>query len=164
MAKSIRKDLSQVSDIDWARMAAFIDGEGHIRIGLTVHRTPKLSGRTHYECIDIIVTNCDPRLIQWLHQNFGGRAYPKKQKLNPRWRPSFCWTLSAVQAAAVLKGCLPYFVIKREQAELALAMQATMVKCGVKGTPQHVIDTRRVIRSQLMSLTARGPRKIEQAS
>jgi hypothetical protein len=153
-------DLSLVSQIDWARLAAYIDGEGYIGIANQVHRPP-FQGRGRYAYATIIVANTDPRLSEWLYKNFGGSV--QQRKANPlfkgkptNWKACFSWVLCNQRASLVLQHAMPYFIIKREQAELAIAFQATCIRCGVKGTPAHVLEHREVIKSKLRLLTARG--------
>lgn len=155
------QDLTRVPEREWIRLAAFIDGEGSIGTASTVHRVPRKSGRTHYEYIKITVTNTDIRLSRWAALTFGGNVQDSanNKKRNPRWKPCYFWSLTSERAAAVLRGCLPYLLLKADQAEVALAIQATMSRCGVRGTPQSVIDHRAVLRAKLHVLNARGPRK-----
>lgn len=39
--KSPKKDVSRATIADWARLAAFLDGEGSISLVYTVHKDPK---------------------------------------------------------------------------------------------------------------------------
>lgn len=155
---SPKQDLSNVSVIDWARLAAFLDGEGSISVAFATHKAPRLaSKRTQYEYIRLTIANTDPRLIQWLVTTFGGKIRERVYTRNDRWKPAYWWTSSCVRAAEILQGCLPYFILKRERAELALALQATMKRCGRRGTPQSVIDERAAIKTKLHVLNAKGP-------
>src|SRR6266436_1261162 len=52
---------------DWARMAAYIDGEGSIN--LSPRRTNL--GKTLTLCAKVVVTNTDFRLAKWCLDNFG---------------------------------------------------------------------------------------------
>jgi len=162
---SPKKDLSAVSVVDWARLAAFLDGEGSISIVYAVHKTPRLaSKRTQYEYVRLTIANTDPRLIDWLVATFGGIVRSRVYKRNDKWKPAFWWTSSCQRAAEILRGCLPYFILKRDRAELALALQATMVRSGRKGTPIEVIERRGVIKQQLHALNAKGPQALTKVS
>jgi hypothetical protein len=68
----------------------------------------------------------------------------------------FHWVVGSAQAADVLQGALEFFVLKREQADIALAYHATMKRRGVKGTPKAVRDQRAVLLNNLRVMTARG--------
>lgn len=157
-AKRPAVDISAATEIDWARLAAFIDGEGHVGIGYAVHKDPKFEGaRQKYEYVRVSICNTDARLIEWLAANFGGSVRTRTQPRNTKWKTGFWWIVSSRQACALLERCLPHFILKRERAELALALQATMNRCGRRGTPQTVIDKRTAIKARLHVLNAKGP-------
>lgn len=152
-------DLSQVSQIDWARLAAYIDGEGCIRIAGVKGSTP-YSRRVLY--VEVSIANTDLRLTDWLKKTFGGSVYVNNRRLDkPNWAQSSAWVVGSRWAAALLEGSLPYFVIKREQAEVALAFQATIVtdrRYGCKGRPQELLDHQHALSAQLQSLKGTSSR------
>lgn len=154
--KRLNFDFTGVSQVDWARLAAFIDGEGHIQI---VSKTHKHKGRVYpQEFLKLIIVNTDVRLIQWLVRTFGGVVSPRNASRNIKWKDTWAWNVGSAHGADLLRGSFPYFIIKRDQAELALAFCATLRRRGVKGTPQSVRDERAELRSKLRVLTSRGPR------
>lgn len=153
--KNPQKDLSLVSQIDWARLAAYIDGEGGVHILTTSHTSPTHQGRPKNEFVRVAITNSDMRLALWLQDTFGG-AVQVRTLQNPAHKPIYVWTVSCAYAVAVLQRCLPYFITKREQAELCIALQATMKRWGVKGVPESVIKERFVIREKIHVLNKKG--------
>jgi hypothetical protein len=123
MAKKVNlRPDREPTDIEWAQLAAYIDGEGCILID----RRPN---KKHPEwapnyLVSVIVSNSDPRLIVWSKQTFGGFITNQK---DPRIRKTskrvlYGWRTSTRDSRWVLEHCLPYLIIKREQAEIALAM------------------------------------------
>lgn len=98
--------------IDWARLAALIDGEGCICI-------PRAGRKRRYPVV--AVYNTDPRMILWIQSKFGGHV-SKKMKSKAR-KPLLEWRARRSETEQVLVGCLPYFLIKREQAEVAIAYE-----------------------------------------
>ncbi len=134
---------SSPTEIDWARLAVLIDGEGYIGIA-TAFSTKRRWARPHLY-LDVRVTNTDPRVSEWCVTHFGGKVYVNKRNKNknPKWSLAFHWAVSCNKAEAILRGCLPYFLIKREQADVALAFQATIDRAksnGCKGVPtEHVL-------------------------
>ena len=110
--------FEHISDIDWARAAAYLDGEGSIYIAKG-HGRQTLSG--HQLCLD--VTNTDPRLPIWFRERFGGTVSIHSKKTNKNSRQAFRWRARCNIAANVLEGFLPYFLLKRDQAEMAIAFQ-----------------------------------------
>lgn len=125
--------FEKVSDIDWARAAAFIDGEGNIHIN---RRGAEGKHRGHY--LKVTVTNTDPRLLLWFKQKFGGAVNGSGKRQKSNHRQAFRWLCSCRTAAEVLRGCLPYLLLKRDQAEIALAFQSTLR--GPTGRGQKVAD------------------------
>lgn len=143
---------------DWARLAAYIDGEGCIRIAPCKSKKWK---REHLY-IQVVVTNTDPRLPLWCAQNFGGRVYGHSNNLykrqHPHWSSCVYWSINCQLAKRVLEGCLPYFIIKREQAEIAIAFGNTLKRWGVKGTPRDVIEKQYELKSTLSKMKGTASR------
>lgn len=120
--------IAKVSEIDWARLAAFIDGEGTIMIG----RTQKANGAI-YHMLAVIVSGTSPLLMTWLQDTFSGETYLVPAS---KWRANatcYSWRMHEARAEAILLHCLPHFIIKGEQARVALAYRA-LRRQGSKGT------------------------------
>lgn len=112
-------DYSNVSEINWARLATWIDGEGCIRLQSSGGR------RLHcYMALHVIIGQKDARLISWLKANFGGNAWFRPKARYPIWY----WRTRGTDTAEILRRCLPYLIVKREQAELALEYRSTLTK------------------------------------
>ncbi len=154
-----QRDLSKVSQIDWARLAAYIDGEGCITIK-SVHGAREASRRVMY--VDINVTNTDVRLTAWLQQTFGGSVYLNHgNRGNVKWAPAAAWNVASKYAAEILANCLPYFIIKRDQADVALAFQSTILPgrpYGVKGRPAELIAKQHAFKEELQTLKGTSSR------
>lgn len=138
------RDYSHIDVLTWVRFAAFLDGEGHI--GINRNKTK----RGVYDYLMVIVTNTDPRLIRWLIETFGG-SVRRGQRKSPKHRMVFKWGVSCRDAEALLRGCLPYLLLKHDQAQIALAFQET-IKGYRRGNPlpSGVADLRTLFRSQLV--------------
>ena len=123
---------SPPSHIDWVRLAAYIDGEGHIGIYLNKNRKSKNGRDIRLEYLSITVVNTDPRLVEWCYNTFGGKilSIPRKEVNRKKHKPCYEWKVVAKFAAEILTGCLPYFLVKTEQAEIGLAFQRTRLKQG----------------------------------
>lgn len=144
---------TDIKDVDWARLAAYIDGEGTIVIH--TNRAQEALGKSRNHALTVNVTNTDPRMVVWIYETFGvGLAYQKPKSpsivadmgAGKKHRQIHIWQVSARLASQILEGCMSYFIIKREQAEIAIAFQKTKVlhNCGRRGdrTPPHVIEMR----------------------
>lgn len=136
---------------DWARLAAFIDGEGCIDIPRQVntHRKPLLH-ISHR--LRVTVTNTDPRLTQWLKATFGGKTYAMKRQ--NRSRICFQWKVFGKEAESLLRSCAHLLVIKKEQADIAFALRETYTKkAKLKGRISvAVVDFRENCRQRLKVL------------
>ena len=137
--------MKEPTQIDWARLAAFIDGEGCIEIvkSSTTIRGKKYFGYT----FRIEVFNTDPRLPAWCERTFGGKAY-KRQRQRKHWRPCFGWRVNSGKAIFILRGCKEFFILKREQVEIAEAFLATIGKHGAD-VSDEVNELRRYYKNQL---------------
>lgn len=139
--------------LDYARLAAYIDGEGCISVSVSRKKEWKHDSVS----ATLSVHNTDPRLIQWCLERWGGRVYKTEQN-NKRWSDSYGWRVTCQQAREILEACLPFFIIKREQAEIAIALQKTCRYWGAAGAPEDIHILRWNLRQQLSALKGRNAR------
>lgn len=92
--------------------AGFIDGEGTITFS-----KQKLDG-----VYNLAVSACNVHRapIDFLEKIFGGKVYECKPRPNKEKRTYFVWKVTCRQAEKALIELLPYLIVKREQAQLAL--------------------------------------------
>jgi len=102
---------------NWSYLAGLFDGEGCISI---CPRKDKHGDNAFIFCIQI--TNTNTTLMKWLIEHFGGVYYSQDGKSRkPNWKPSYRWRVKGrANEEEFLLGVLPYLVIKKEQAKLAL--------------------------------------------
>lgn len=124
--EDFKRNLEAASEIDCARLAAYIDGEGTIYINQT---RPNGEHRSRTHKLSLSVKNNSVILMLWLKKTFWGSAWPdKKNTVSPLTkRIGWTWRVNERQAEAVLRRCLPYFIIKRQQAEIGIAFRE--IKC-----------------------------------
>jgi hypothetical protein len=147
--------FSRVTEIDWARLAAFIDGEGCIRIDV---QAPSAGNTFHARhLLEVRVYGCDPRLMLWCKRTFaGGNVKPvRKKNPKPQWKQEYTWYTASKQAERVLLGCLPYFIVKQEHAEVALAFRKLIGSVG-KPLPKGNLEKREALRKKLVELNRKG--------
>lgn len=141
---------------DWARLAAFIDGEGSI--GLSPRKTPLMKSMTF--CGKAVVTNTDFRLIVWCHETFG-MPFSEAKRNHPVWKKAYHASAGGYRAAWILRNCLPWFLLKKQQAEIVLEHQRT-TKVGTwnrgsgVSTPQDILQYRLALKQRLGDLNKRG--------
>jgi len=110
--------------------------------------------------VEVIISNTDVRLTNWLKTVFGGAIHAGKRNRS-QWAPCFHWYVTSKRAAEILAGCLDYFIIKRDQADIALAFQNTIVtdrRYGCKGRPTELLDQQTLLANQLRSLKGTSSR------
>ncbi|MGA9352262.1 MAG: hypothetical protein WBV46_01140 [Terriglobales bacterium] len=110
--------LPEGESVDWAKLAAYIDGEGYICL-----RTEHVGGRSH--TLILRIGNTDPRLTLWLQERFGGTVNRRVASRNAK-HIFYQWRINGRKAVVLLEKCLPHFVMKRDQAEIAIAFGKLM--------------------------------------
>ena len=113
--------LGQVREIEWAKLAAFIDGEGCIYINCQKSKQLAVSPR-HF--LSVVITNTGTPLMVWLKSTFGGSVFAVRSSSKLSKKPLYRWQVNEVLAECILQRCLPYFTLKRAQAEVGLAFRA----------------------------------------
>jgi hypothetical protein len=152
--------IAVVSEINWARLAAYVDGEGTIMIAKSrIHKGTKAAQYV----LTLVVANTDPRLICWLNDNFGGHSYLRQlagSKLSVSCgvvnrKNVMSWRQFEERAAEIIRHIMPYLIMKREQAEIALAYRE-LRKLGSKGRKLTPVDleVREEFRQKMCSLNS----------
>jgi len=103
-----------MSNSKWPYLAALLDGEGTVCLH---ERQP--DGQSAF-FLQVVIYNSSLRLMRWLVGNFGGKFYTRTKqetakKIQYAWHPS-----GKKNRELLLLGILPYLVVKREQAKIAL--------------------------------------------
>ncbi len=119
-----------------AYAAGIIDGEGCVNIA----KQPGETIRGYSLVMRVVVTNCSKALIDFLVRTFGGRIYHyvSKGKRKEYWK----WYLFTSNAANFLGTIMPYLIVKRQEAQLAIEFQQTKCsrKCGKLSADELAFD------------------------
>lgn len=111
----------------YAYLAGFVDADGSISIMRDRYFDKKLNRDRFKYRIKLSVHNCKIEPIELFKKHFGGGKLRNtrrgKVKLHPNWRACYEWTLWSKQAEDAIRLLLPYLLIKKPQALLALEMQ-----------------------------------------
>jgi len=139
-----------------AYLAGLIDGEGSITISATPRKREGEATPRYYSRITLTICNCHPGIIDWLHKRFGGSAHWITR--DPRYKPSGRVIWGNVDTAAILKMVLPYLIIKKHQALLAIKFHSTMLRRNQfhHGCSENLLRQRARIVSELRALNKRG--------
>ena len=115
--------MKELTDTQLGYLAGIVDGEGTISIRT---RKPK-RGRFSPEYYPFLeVGNTNLRLIARLHSWLGGRVHlQRRRRLLPNSKPIYAWRIEARKAVPVLRALLPFLLLKRQQALLALELYDT---------------------------------------
>lgn len=126
------------SAIDLARMAAFIDGEGSIFIG--AGKNLRGRQRTPQHRLQLVISNTNVVLVNWLKQTFDGSVYFVKYENCKHLgkKQIMRWQINERMAAVLLSHCLPYIIVKKPQAEVALAFMELKRKKQTEFKPSQI--------------------------
>jgi hypothetical protein len=103
---------------DWVYAAGFVDGEGCIAIARAF--VPR--GERYYYSVQVVVTNRDREVFDWMHGIWGGWVVPVARG-QENARPAWNWRCSTGGSAkGFLLGIQPWLRVKRAQCDNALAM------------------------------------------
>lgn len=133
---------------DCAYLAGIIDGEGSI--GAHFHKS---SGAWMTQ---LVVTNTNHALMDWLAERWLGNVIRCRPGTGGT-KPTYFWQVTNRRVVPVLEDALPYLVLKREHAELALEWAAGCQNHGRRGYPPEVKERRLVIVERMRELNRRGP-------
>lgn len=130
---------------DYRYLAGIIDGEGCINIS---------NSKNEIFHLRIMVKNTSKDLIFWLKEKFDGGIYFDKRR-NEKWRDTWVWYIDSGKTANILKKVLPYLIIKKQQAKLAIKFQNTK---KYKGTsiPEKIKEQRKKFYDLMKQLNKRG--------
>ena len=113
-----------IAEIDWARLAAFVDGEGSITIGKQKDQR-RTGGYRYY--ITVSVYNTNEKLIDWVVCTFNMSKWGRHDG-DPKHKKSFKAYATRYEAEEILHSIKPWLIIKEELADTALELQSTMGK------------------------------------
>ena len=108
--------MAEPTEIDYAMLAAYLDGEGCIHVVKGKREVATYANR--YQ-LKVEISNTEPALIEWLLDRFGGNAFllPKYKGIH---KQVFRWILTGKSSEKVLENCLRFSVIKKLQIRLAI--------------------------------------------
>jgi len=146
--------IALLTETERAYLAGIIDGEGSIML---IHHPPYATSghRWEYWVLRVSVANCDMRLIDWITDKFGG-GFSTGINHRPNQRDAFMWRIDNRRCIPILQAVMPYLLLKRRQAEIALEFAETHRLVGRKGHPAEMIERRRLWAQEMKALNRRG--------
>ena len=132
-------------------LAAMIDGEGYLNLYMKTNGS--LVARFG-------ITNTNPKLMDWLKENFGGCVYGGKDNKHTNRKAFRMWYMSGVKMIELLKQVRPYLLLKTEQADTVLEAwekrQPTPNRVGARGPSVEVLDQRKSYVEYMHKLNKKG--------
>lgn len=135
-----------------AYLAGLFDGEGSVNIFKQPNKKDRINPCYYLE---ISIGNTHKGVLQWVLENFGGRLTHNAEQYTKRNHATWRWRASSNEACALLTMMLPYLVVKREQARLAVEFQRhvnTHPRKGNQLLSEEELAWREVQRVELASL------------
>lgn len=145
-----RKKLLQLESGYRGYVAGVLDCDGSIWISR--EKTKSLPRYT----LRIAVSNTRKGLPDFFVEHFGGKCSNYEKRSN-KWKDEYRWGAASLPAAEVIRAALPYLVIKRRQAILALEFASTIVP-GQQRLPDSWREMRERIYQEMVELNKKGPK------
>jgi len=138
-----------------AYVAGMVDADGSIGIGKTFR-----GGHEKYTIrVDVSQSAKGREALSRMQQAFGGAVY-RQRRPSETQLAQYVWMLSGTAAAATIKAILPYLLVKRPQAHLALQAWETIGSAPRVGrskwTPALCAQVRQ-LKAEMSSLNKLGP-------
>jgi hypothetical protein len=109
-----------MNEVTVAYLAGLIDGEGYI--GIKKSRRADAVSPIYHERIQVRMVH--EGAIKLLASTLGGNYYFEKAH-SASGRPLYCWQASDAMAARILTVVLPHLIVKRESAQMVLALRTS---------------------------------------
>ena len=151
-------NTTELTEAECGYIAGLIDGEGYIFIrfnpgDLSYPKGHRKRWRTWH--LGVTVSNTNAPVIEWVHEKFGGNLF-RGPAPKPHQKPINCWTTTGRNVVPALSAALPHMIIKKRQAEIALAFAATMRGTGRAGHTPEVTASREEWHREISALNRRG--------
>lgn len=117
MTKRIGVTMKPLTEGQKAYIAGILDGEGCIHIS---RKTDKTMRYGYCYRLSVSVTNTSLELLEWLRVTTDLGSVTDVKHPNPRAKPYAIWSTWSLQSRQLLEACLPYMIVKKDQATLAI--------------------------------------------
>ena len=148
--------------IDRRYLAGLFDGEGCIYYNKKSNYKRK---RDTWINICISISNTYKPLMERLHNEFGGHLRTRISKYqfeSGRYRKTgYEWVLCNTKAENFLRECLPYLIIRKERAEIALSIRKNVFTYQGYTLPEKEMQRRKSLVDKLNELNKKGVPSLE---
>lgn len=140
------------SETDKAYMAGFVDGEGHIGIGVLASKT----GRGRHT-LTVTIVNTHIPTLEKLAEIWDGKVLGfRKRNTKRAWKQIADLRWSTKSAALMLLEIQPYLITKPEQCRVALDFAATIGTGATRTMTEELWNRREALRMEVRALNQRG--------
>lgn len=116
--------VAALSETSKAYMAGLFDGEGMVAVRKRVDEST--SGKKCYYTLRTQISNTNPDPLDMIYDIWGGGINKRIDIRGGNRRPIYDWILTSSKAADFLTAVLPYLIIKKNEAILAIEFQSTL--------------------------------------
>lgn len=159
--------IDNIPENEIAYISGLIDADGTITIPTIQKRR---DGKPKFPSPMVLIVNGNLGLIRWIKEKIGfGCAYETKTRpIRPdqnaaHWNPVHRYQLTGRPASRLLTRCLPYLLVKRQQAEIVLSIAMKSVDFAMEATERQHAHASWCV-SQIRILNQRGKKDIHQLS
>jgi len=103
--------------LSYEYIAGFLDGEGSI--GIHRDRQRNKYGGFRYKLV-VTLTNTNRKVLELIQNKIGGKIYELSSNRKTTQKPRYVLQLRRKEAEETLKKLLPFLIVKKQQALLAL--------------------------------------------
>lgn len=116
-----------------AYAAGLFDGEGCVSIG----KGRRASAVVPIYSLSVKITQDDTEALHFIRNLWGGQIRPRKPR--PDGKIASDWTSHSRAAGLFLADILPFLIVKRDEAEIAVKFQAAKYHPGSAGLPAETV-------------------------
>jgi len=135
-------------------LAAFIDGDGSIRLHRIIKKYKNFNGIAYKPMI--IVYNTNKIIIDWMYKIFGGKIRIRNNNTQKNNKICYWWYVDYKKAIDIINEILPYLDIKKEQAKLNLEYQQYIDERGSRQNRPEDIYFKNNCFEKMKKLNCRG--------
>jgi len=148
-------ELENIPDTDWARLAAYIDGEGCI----SLNRTKRKDGECYAYRPTITIGNTSFALMDWLRFMFNFSIYTRRTNAQSHFGNKtnyYAYTSHKASIITILNNVLPFLIVKADHAITLLTFWSDKEALWISGAkvPEFVEEKRFQIYLRMRSLNS----------
>lgn len=130
--------MEEIKNLSLEYIAGLLDGEGCI----TIEKSKRKGKRNFSFDLRVTIVNKCKKVLELIHQQFNGSLIPRNHT-KPQHSICWTWTITSNKAKEFLNLILPFMVIKKEEAKVAIEFQNYQLNSGIV---THMSNEKRIER------------------